>query len=139
MVYLFAATEAERAESRSTLQKIGRSYYESLTMTTVDPLDFPELPARLGLEAKYPCGAVHQLSKDRIYHYPRDYAVTPNDLQKWGLDVWQGRVKPWNPNGDAATTTEQANQMPGRIRATPRVSIAKFPGLNIKINGRDEL
>ncbi|KAK6850188.1 hypothetical protein PG995_014021 [Apiospora arundinis] len=140
MVYLFAATEAERAGFRSTLQKMGRSYYESLTMTTVDPLDFPDLPARLGLAPAYPCGAVHQLSKDLIYHYPRDYSVTPSDLQKWGLDVWQGRVKPWSPNGDAATTTaEQGNQMPGRIRATPRVSIAKFPGLNIRINGRDEL
>ncbi|KAK8136638.1 hypothetical protein PG984_004578 [Apiospora sp. TS-2023a] len=145
MVYLFAATEAERAEHRNTLQKIGRSYYESLTMTTVDPLDFPELPARLGLatagndaETKYPCGAVHQLSKDRIYHYPRDNPVTSSALQQWGLDVWQGRIKPWSPDG-AATTTEDAGQIPGRIRATPRVSIAKFPGLNIRINGRDEL
>ncbi|KAK7935432.1 hypothetical protein PG985_000927 [Apiospora marii] len=145
MVYLFAATEAERAEFRRTLQKIGRSYYESLTMTTVDPLEFPELPARLGLatpgndaQVEYPCGAVHQLSKDRIYQYPRGSPVTSSALQQWGLDVWQGRIKPWNPDGAAATTTEEAGQIPGRIRATPRVSIANFPGLNIRI-GRDEL
>lgn len=145
MVYLFAATEAERAEFRRTLQKIGRSYYESLTMTTVDPLEFPELPARLGLatpgndaQVEYPCGAVHQISKDRIYHYPRSNPVTSSALQQWGLDVWQGRVKPWSPDGAAATTTEEPGQIPGRIRATPRVSIANFPGLKIRI-GRDEL
>ncbi|KAK8058974.1 hypothetical protein PG994_009422 [Apiospora phragmitis] len=136
MVYLFVATETERAEFRSTLQKIGRSYYESLTMTTVDPLDFPR--AARAPRARYPCGAVHQLSKDRIYHYPRDYPVTPSALQKWGLDVWQGRVKAWSPDGADAAATAQGNEMPGRIRATPRVSIASFPGLNIRI-GRDEL
>jgi protein disulfide-isomerase A1 len=98
MVYVFAATESDRAELRETLRKMAKSYYDSLTMVTVDPLDFPELPEKLGLEpGSFPAGAVHQLSNDRIYRYPKGQAITPSALQKWGLDVWQGRVRPWNP------------------------------------------
>lgn len=139
MVYVFAAGEAERAELRQTLRKMARSYYDSLTMATVDPAEFPALPARLGLAgAPWPAGAVHQLSRDRVYPYPRGAPVTSDALQKWGLDVWQGRVAPWSPQG-AATPAPASDDTPGRIRATPRVSIAKFPGLNIRINGRDEL
>lgn len=139
MVYVFAAGEAERAELRQSLRKMARSYYDSLTMATVDPAEFPDLPAKLGLAgAALPAGAVHQLSRDRIYPYPRGAPVTSDALQKWGLDVWQGRIAPWSPHG-AATPAPAHGEMPGRIRATPRVSIAKFPGLNIRINGRDEL
>ena len=88
MVYLFAATERERSEFRESLRRTARGYYEALTMMTVDPLEFPDLPARLGLDPGiFPSGAVHQLSKDRIYHYPRDQGLTPNDLASWGFNV----------------------------------------------------
>lgn len=98
MVYVFATTESERAEMRQTLNKMARGQYDSLTMVTVDPLDFPELPAKLGLElGAYPAGAVHQLSSDKIFRYPAGRPITASALQKWGLDVWQGRVQPWYP------------------------------------------
>lgn len=142
MVYVFAADETERAELRQTLHKMARSYYDSLTMATVDPAEFPALPARLGLAgAPWPAGAVHQLSRDRVYPYPRGAPITSDALQKWGLDVWQGRVAPWSSQDGAAATPAPArgDDTPGRIRATRHVSIAKFPGLNIRINGRDEL
>ncbi|KAI1773679.1 thioredoxin-like domain-containing protein [Hypoxylon cercidicola] len=137
MVYVFATTESERSEIRKELNKVARSYYESLTMVTVDPLEFPSLPAKLGLDpASLPAGAVHQLSKDRIYPYPKGRGWTSSELQSWGLDVWQGRIKPWTPPG--VTTTY--NDLGGRIKATQRVSIRNnIPGVKIRVGGRDEL
>ncbi|KAI8960186.1 thioredoxin-like domain-containing protein [Daldinia sp. FL1419] len=136
MVYVFAATEAERAEIRKALNKMARSYYESLTIVTVDPLEFPELPAKLGLDSNVlPAGAVHQLSKDRIYPYPKGRGWTSSEVQSWGLDVWQGRIKPWTPPG--VTTTY--DDLGGRIKATQKISMRNMPGVKIKIAGRDEL
>ncbi|KAH9883904.1 thioredoxin-like domain-containing protein [Xylariomycetidae sp. FL2044] len=154
MVYVFARTEPERAEIRESLNKLASDYYESLTMVTVDPLDFPELPAKLGLvdhhhdgadggggggEVEYPAGAVHQLSKDRIYPYPRGRGFTSRELQSWGLNVYQGRVKPWTPPG--VTTSYDDIGAGGRIQATQKVSMRNLniPGVNIRVGGRDEL
>ncbi|KAK9417101.1 hypothetical protein SUNI508_09119 [Seiridium unicorne] len=136
MVYVFAVTETERAELRDTLKKMARSYYESLTMVTVDPLDFPELPAKLGLEAgSFPAGAVHQLSNNRVFPYPKGQPITPRALQQWGLDVWQGRVQAWQPAGAIPAPKQDA---PGRIKASRKVSMRSFPGMKINV-GRDEL
>ncbi|ETS72876.1 hypothetical protein PFICI_15407 [Pestalotiopsis fici W106-1] len=136
MVYVFAATERDRAELRETLKKMARSYYDSLTMVTVDPLDFPELPEKLGLDpGSFPAGAVHQLSTDRIYRYPKGQPITANALQKWGLDVWQGRVRPWNPSGSTAVPETETQ---GRIKASRKISIKSYPGIKVNI-GRDEL
>ncbi|KAI0378744.1 thioredoxin-like domain-containing protein [Hypomontagnella monticulosa] len=136
MVYVFAATETERSEIRKELHSMARSYYKSLTMTTVDPLEFPDLPAKLGLDpAVLPAGAVHQLSKDRIYPYPKGMGWTSKELQTWGLDVWQGRIKPWTPPG--VTTTY--NDLGGRIKATQKISMRNIPGVKIRVGGRDEL
>ncbi|KAI3337603.1 hypothetical protein HD806DRAFT_543172 [Xylariaceae sp. AK1471] len=138
MVYIFAATEAERSALRQSLKPMARGHYESLTMVTVDPLELPELQAKLGLDpGVFPAGAVHQLSKDRIFPYPKGRGLTSKELQSWGLDVWQGRVKPWTPPG--VTTTY--DNLGGRIRATQRVSMQnlKIPGVNIRVGGRDEL
>ncbi len=136
MVYLFAPTEAERAKLRMNLAKFALSYFESLTTVTVDPLDFPDLPAKLGLEpGVYPAGAVHQLSKNRVYPYPKGMAYDSRSLQKWGLDVYQGRVKPWTPPG---VTTTYDDLGPTKV-ATRRVSINTWPGANIRIAGHNEL
>ncbi|KAI1395711.1 thioredoxin-like domain-containing protein [Hypoxylon fuscum] len=137
MIYVFAATEAERSAIRKELNKVARSYYDSLTMATVDPLEFPDLPAELGLDLDMlPAGAVHQLSKDRIYPYPKGRGWTSRELQSWGLDVWQGRIQPWTPPG--VTTTY--DDLGGKIRATQRVSINNnIPGVKIRVGGRDEL
>ncbi|KAI1134907.1 thioredoxin-like domain-containing protein [Hypoxylon sp. FL0543] len=136
MVYVFAATEAERSKIRKELNKVARSYYESLTLVTVDPLEFPDLPAKLGLDPDaLPAAAVHQLSKDRIYPYPKGRGWTSSELQSWGLDVWQGRIRPWTPPG--VTTTYE--DLGGRIKATRKVSIANIPGVKIRVGGRDEL
>lgn len=137
MVYLFAPTEPARQELRKRLYKFAKSYHDSLTIVVVDPADFPDLPATLGLDHDvYPAGAVHQISKDRVYPYPKGMPITPNALQKWGLDVYQGRVKPWTPPG--VTTTY--DDLGPTVRATQRVSIAKgWPGVKIKVAGHDEL
>ncbi|KAI5917207.1 thioredoxin-like domain-containing protein [Camillea tinctor] len=140
MVYVFARTEAERAKIADSLRKLARSYYESLTMVMVDPLNFPDLPARLGLEpGVFPAGAVHQLSTDKIYPYPKGREITPAELQGWGLDVWQGRVKPWMPPG--VMRSGDGGGVIGRIQATRKVSMRNLniPGVNIRVGGRDEL
>ncbi|KAI7787512.1 hypothetical protein LA080_015733 [Diaporthe eres] len=136
MVYLFARTEEDRSRLRMELHSFAKGYYDSLTCVTVDPLEFPELQEKMGLEpGGFPSGAVHQLSKDRIYPYPRNLPVDSQSLQKWGLDVWQGRIKPWTPPG--ATT---APDDPGPTkRAKRKVSLANIPGVTIKVAGHDEL
>lgn len=136
MVYLFAQTEDQRRELREAVYNFAKSYYDSLTSVIVDPLEFPELVSNLGLEeGRFPAGAVHQLSKDRIYPFPRSTPLTPNAIQKWGLDIYQGRVKPWTPPG---VTTTYENLSPTKV-ATRKVSIRSFPGMKIKIAGHDEL
>ncbi|KAI1326082.1 hypothetical protein F5Y16DRAFT_376340 [Xylariaceae sp. FL0255] len=138
MVYIFGASETERSALRASLKDIARKQYESLTTVLVDPLDFPELQAKLGLEPGVsPAGAIHQLSNNRIFPYPEGREITPKALQSWGLDVWQGRVKPWTPPG--VTTTY--DDLGGRIQATQRVSMKGFniPGVKLKVGGRDEL
>lgn len=136
MVYVFAETEDDRAELRRSLHKFAKGYYDALTCVTVDPLEFPDLQATLGLESGVlPSGAVHQLSKDRIYPYPAGLPLESKSLQKWGLDVWQGRIKPWTPPG---ATTVHEDVAPTKA-ATRKVSIANIPGLKVRIAGRDEL
>ncbi|KAK3357334.1 thioredoxin-like domain-containing protein, partial [Lasiosphaeria hispida] len=106
MVYLFAPTESERQQLRKTVYKFARSYYDSLTSVLVDPFQFPELMNQLGLASdQFPAAAVHQLSKDRIYQYPKDKPFSPGALQQWGLDVYQDRIKPWTPPGVTVTVT----------------------------------
>lgn len=83
----------------------------------------------------FPAGAVHQVSKDRIYPYPRGMAIDSRSLQKWGLDVWQGRIKPWTPPG---VTTTYEDLGPTKA-ASRKVSMANIPGVNIRVGGRDEL
>lgn len=136
MVYLFAETEEDRAELRRSLYKSVKGNYESLTCVTVDHLEYPKLQAKLGLEpGVFPAGAVHQLSTNRIYPYPRNLPVDSRSLQKWGLDVWQGRIKPRSPDG---ATTGPSVAEPRKV-ATRKVSVANIPGVNIRVAGRDEL
>lgn len=136
VIYLFAATENDRQSLRKTLYKFARSYYDSLTSVVVDPFQFPDLMSRLGLEPSvFPAGAVHQLSKDRIYPYPKGRSFSANAVQQWGLDVYQGRIKPWTPPG---VTTTYDDLGPSRA-ATRKVSIPNIPGVKVKIAGHDEL
>ncbi|KAM7221414.1 hypothetical protein V8F06_003189 [Rhypophila decipiens] len=136
MVYLFAQTQNEREELRQTILKFAKNYYDSLTSVMVDPLQFPELMGKLGLEeGRFPAGAVHQLSKDRIYPFPKDKPLTPSTIQKWGLDVYQGRIKPWTPPG---VTTTFEDLKPTKA-ATRKISIRSYPGMKIKIAGHEEL
>lgn len=136
MVYVFAETEADRAELRRTLHDFANRYYDSLSCVTVDHLEFPDLQAKLGLEpGVFPAGAVHQLSQDRIYPYPRGLTIESRSLQKWGLDVWQGRVKPWTRPG-ATTGFEESGQAKA---VTRKISMANIPGVEIRVAGRDEL
>ncbi|KAK4457461.1 hypothetical protein QBC42DRAFT_279010 [Cladorrhinum samala] len=159
IVYLFAPTEKERQKLRKTLYKFARSYYDSLTAVTVDPHEFPDLMSKLGLDpdCASPAGAVHQLSKDRIYPYPKGQPLTPGAIQNWGMDIYNGRVKPWTPPGSAKTAEgekeedDNNNNNNGFIKFTNKknkvaagtkrkvVSMANIPGVKIKIAGRDEL
>ncbi|KAK3375072.1 thioredoxin-like domain-containing protein [Podospora didyma] len=142
MVYVFSSSEPERKQLRDTLYKFAKSYHDSLTSVMVDPLEFPDLMGQLGLEPNvFPAAAVHQLSNDRIFPHPKGRPLDPKGVQKWGLDVYQGRVKPWRPapDGVTATTTYAADVGPTKVAPTRRVSIRSIPGVKIKISGHDEL
>ena len=136
MVYIFGKTQKERNDLRKALYRFASSYHDSLTVVTVDPFVFPELMGQLGLEPDvFPAGAVHQLSKDRIFPYPKGAPVDSNALQKWGLDVQQGRVTPWTPPG---VTTTYEDLGPTKV-ASRKIDIKSIPGVKIKIAGHDEL
>lgn len=144
MIYLFSPSEPDRADLRRTLHRLAKGNRESLTAVTVDPLDFPDLQEAMGLGRRgdgdggdggpYPAGAVHQLSTDRVYPYPRGRAVTPSELQRWGLDVVQGRVAPWRAGA-------QGEEAAGARGGGAGGGGGGRSGVNIKIRvaGRDEL
>ncbi|KAL0931962.1 uncharacterized protein CTRU02_212915 [Colletotrichum truncatum] len=139
MIYIFSPTPTSRADIRAQLHAFAKSHYSSLTAATVDPAYFPSLPGKLGLspaEDGYPAGAAHQLSNGRIYPYPKGRGFTPRELQGWGLDVWQGRVKPWAPPGQEAPGEDEGG---GNVRVVTshNVRIKNIPGLKIKIAGRE--
>ncbi|KAK0623349.1 thioredoxin-like domain-containing protein [Immersiella caudata] len=138
MVYIFSAIEAERQQLRKTLYKFARTYYDSFISVLVNPHDFPDLMGQLGLDPSVlPAGAVHQPSNGRIYHYPKDKPLSPSALQQWGLDVYQGRVKPWTPPG--VTTSHEHPGLTVSASASAKLSVKSIPGVKIKIAGHDEL
>lgn len=142
MVYLFACTEPERDTLRASLGSLAKSYRDSLTVVVADPFDLPGLPERLGLgppsPSCSPSGALHQLSKDRVYPYPAGRPIDARSVQQWGLDVFQGRIHPWLPPGTSSTPFTDLGST--RV-ASRRFSVASIPGVNIRIAGRahDEL
>ncbi|KAH9238779.1 hypothetical protein K456DRAFT_1735633 [Colletotrichum gloeosporioides 23] len=140
MVYIFHPSAATRASIRAQLSSFAKSQYASLTSVTVDPAYFPDLPGKLGLDPArdgYPAGAVHQLSNGRVYRYPKDRGFTPKELQGWGLDVWQGRVKLWTPPGQEEPKEEKAGGANVRIVGSSNLKVKNIPGLKIKIGGRE--
>jgi protein disulfide-isomerase A1 len=86
---------------------------------------------------------VHQLSKNRIYPYPKGQAYDTESLQKWGNDVMQGRIKPWHPPGAKVTINNDDLEIIGfKHKATAKVSMLGGnwqDALKIKVAGRNEL
>jgi len=70
-----------------------------------------------------------------VFHYPRGQALTPGAIQQWGLDVYQGRVKPWTPPGVTTTYDDLGLSQQG----TAKVSLMSAPGVTIRVAGHDEL
>ncbi|KAK1501513.1 hypothetical protein CTAM01_05737 [Colletotrichum tamarilloi] len=143
IVYIFSPSTQTRASIRADLHDFAKKQYASLTPVTVDPNRFPDLPAKLGLgpdvaEDAYPVGAVHQVSNGRTYPYPKGKAFTPRELQGWGLDVWQGRVKPWTPPAQEAVD-DKAGSVKSNVRvlSSHNLKVKNIPGLKIKIGGRE--
>ncbi|TID01413.1 Protein disulfide-isomerase [Colletotrichum higginsianum] len=138
MVYILSPSPGVRASVRTDLHAFAKSHYASLTAVTVDPGYFPDLPARLGLdppEDDRPAGAVHQLSNGRVYRYPEGRAFTPRELQAWGLDVWQGRVKPWAPPGQESAPEAGSGNV--RVVRSHNLKVKNIPGVKIRIGGRE--
>ncbi|TKW54463.1 Protein disulfide-isomerase [Colletotrichum tanaceti] len=138
MVYILSSSPGVRASVRADLHAFAKNHYASLTAVTVDPGYFPDLPARLGLdppEDGRPVGAVHQLSNGRVYRYPEGRALTPRELQAWGLDVWQGRVKPWAPPGQEPAPDAGSGSV--RVVRSHNLKVNNMPGVKIRIGGRE--
>ncbi|KXH60372.1 hypothetical protein CSAL01_05753 [Colletotrichum salicis] len=144
IVYIFSPSPTTRATIRTGLHDFAEKQYASLTPVTVDPNRFPDLPAKLGLdlpaEDAYPLGAVHQVSNGRIYPYPKGKAFAPRELQGWGLDVWQGRVKPWTPPGQKEAVGDKAGSVKSNaeVVGSHNLKVKNIPGLKIKIGGREQ-
>ncbi|KAH8176020.1 thioredoxin-like domain-containing protein [Sarocladium implicatum] len=145
MVYIFGNSPSQRASLRRDLDGFASSWPD-LTTVLVDPLDFPDLPAKLGLESKgkqvrYPAGAVHQLTTGKIWPYPPGKALDKGSLQKWGMDVWQGRIAPWNDKGGQKSKGQQAKKS-GNVKSHRQIKLPNVPGLEElrrKLEARDEL
>ena len=148
MIYLFGNSLSQRTSLRREFSSFASSWPD-LTTVLVDPLDFPDLPAKLGLENKerevrYPAGAVHQLTTGKIWPYPLGKALDKDSLQKWGMDVWQGKVRPWNSKLEQKTNGQKSkiksNQ--GKVKSHRQVKLPNVPGmeeLRKKLEARDEL
>ena len=96
ILYLFGSTESERQRLRKSLYKFARGSFDSLISVVVDPFAFPELMGALGLDhTVFPAGAIHQRSEDQIFHYPKGRPFGPDAVQRWWLDISEGRIKPW--------------------------------------------
>lgn len=145
MIYTFGDSSSQRAKLRYDLKAFASSWPD-LTIVIGDPLDFPDLLAKLGLEAQqkaatYPVGAVHQLTTGKIWPYPAGKAFDKKSLQQWGMDVWQGKITPLNArvkskddhNGRLKRKTAKSNR---------QVKLSNVPGmekLREKLERRDEL
>jgi hypothetical protein len=87
---------------------------------------------------------VHQLSKNRIFPYPYGRGISSKKLQAWGLDVWQGRVKPWTPSEKSEKKKKKKEKKKKKDNKKPEGGLKAFnfknnAGIGIKVGGRDEL
>jgi|SRR5688572_8686570 hypothetical protein len=145
MIYIFGDSSSQRAKLRRELGDISSSWPD-LTTVLVDPLDFPDLPAKLGLTNQQkqlicPAGAVHQLTTGKIWPIPTGKILDKKSLQQWGMDVWQGNIKPWNAKG---TDGGRSKGQMGRktVKANRQIKLPNVPGLEklrARLERRDEL
>jgi len=78
-------------------------------------------------------GAVHVLSTNKIYPYPKDRPLTSKALQQWGLDLYQGRVRAL---GEKEGNGRKGGGSKGtRVVGKKTVNIRKHPGVKINIPG----
>jgi protein disulfide-isomerase A1 len=86
---------------------------------------------------------VHQLSKNRIFPYPKGQTYDTDSLKKWGMDVQSGRIRPWTPPGQTMKIDNDDLEIIGvKHKATAKVSILGGEwkdAAKIKVMGRDEL
>ncbi|KAK1751932.1 hypothetical protein QBC47DRAFT_391475 [Echria macrotheca] len=140
IIYVLPTSNEDRHTLRKSLYSFARTYYDSLTSVLVNRdffASFPALAAELRFEGdKIPRGVVHQLSKDRVYYFPDDKPVTPGAVQQWGLDVFQGRVKPVRKRGTGGDETERDEK--DGLKVYRSVGLRKIPGVTIMV-GHDEL
>lgn len=130
MIYIFGDSPAQRAKLRRELHNFASSSPD-LSTVLVDPLDFPDLPSKLGLKSPsrtlaFPAGAVHQLTTGKIWPYPAGKALDDKSLKQWGMDVWQGKVAPWNAKSKEGNG-RQAGQK--TVKSNRQIKLPNVPGL----------
>ncbi|KAL2213697.1 hypothetical protein CC79DRAFT_1391621 [Sarocladium strictum] len=127
MIYIFGDGPAQRAKLRKELHGFASSSPD-LSTVLVDPLDFPDLPSKLGLKTPsrtltFPAGAVHQLTTGKVWPYPAGKALDDKSLKQWGMDVWQGKVVPWNSKGNNGKGGQKT------VKSNRKVKLPNVPGL----------
>ncbi|KAL1842726.1 hypothetical protein VTJ49DRAFT_4364 [Mycothermus thermophilus] len=115
MVYLFASTASERQSLRNELFGFARQHRQELTSVVVDPFDFPDLMGQLGLDSDVlPTGAIHDISGNKIYRFPKDKAFSGESIESWVSDVYEKHIKPHSP-----TTAAEDSHPVGAAKSTP--------------------
>jgi len=127
MIYIFGDSSAQRAKLRKELHGFASSSPD-LSTVLVDPLDFPDLPSKLGLKTPsrtltFPAGAVHQLTTGKVWSYPAGKALDDKSLKQWGMDVRQGKVAPWNSKGNNGKGGQKT------VKSNRKVKLPNVPGL----------
>ncbi|KAL2271613.1 hypothetical protein VTJ83DRAFT_984 [Remersonia thermophila] len=95
IVYLFASTASERQSLRNELFGFARQHRHELTSVVVDVWEFLDLAGELGLDPNVlPAGAVHDVSSNQTYRFPKDKAFNAASVESWLSDVYAKNIKP---------------------------------------------
>jgi protein disulfide-isomerase A1 len=104
LVYIFALTENERSAYRDSLSSIARKYEEYLSFVTIDAIEYGHMTQALGLDAGvFPALALQNPSFGQVFPYPQRRAITAEAIEKFILDIVEGRTKP----GGARTVRDE--------------------------------
>lgn len=97
LVHYFVTTDELRTAWIKEARKLAKTYKEYLLFTIIDANEYPEMMTTLGLKP----GArralvVHSPHNGDRFPYPSGEAVTAQKVEKWMMDIIQGKIKPWD-------------------------------------------
>lgn len=125
IVFLFAATEAERSALRTTLSGSAITYADSLSIVTVDPLAFPKLQTQLGLFDPNPVSVPETIAEP----VPTTQAEAAEDAEDATSKVAESREDSNTP----AAASSQSTPLPIPSGAHPVAAPGKPVGVLVQL------